>query len=85
MPAKTAPLTVPSAFWKRKAWPVEPVSAASVPAPVTVPLPKNVLTFVPSVFVQVHVLPVSGELTVFVVVAPVSVSVAVAGAHESVP
>jgi len=42
-------------------------------------------TIVPSVFVNAHVLPVSAELTVFVVVAPTIESVAVAGAHESEP
>src|SRR5664280_410311 len=68
IPAKAAPLTVPSAFWKRNALPVLPVSDASVPAPVEVPLPKNVRTMVPSVFVKAHVWPVSDELSVFDVV-----------------
>jgi hypothetical protein len=76
---------VPSAFWKRKALPVLPVSGASAPAPVMVPLPKNERTMVPSVFVNAHVLPVSDELNVFVAVVPVTVSVAVAGAQESAP
>jgi len=61
------------------------LSDASVPAAVTVPWPKNMWTIVPSVFVNAHVLPVSAELTVFVVVAPTIESVAVAGAHESEP
>jgi hypothetical protein len=85
-PANAAPATVPSAFWKRKALPVVPFSEASVPAALTVPLPKNRRTVVPSVFVHAHVLPVSaGALSVFVDVAPTSESVTVAGAHESVP
>ena len=50
-----------------------------------VPLPKNALTADPVFGVHVHVLPVSDALTVFDAVAPVSVTVAVDGAHESVP
>src|SRR5439155_9391777 len=61
------------------------VRLASAPAPVAVPRPKNALTAEPVVGVHVQALPVSEALTVFDAVAPVSVKVAVDGAHETVP
>src|SRR3954464_12795695 len=62
-----------------------PEMLASVPVPVTAPRPKKPLTAAPLVGVHLHVLPASEACVVLAVLAPVSVSVAVAGAQERVP
>src|SRR4051794_39830133 len=88
MPAETAPLSVAAALCLRDALSTLPARPATEPVAWTLAsLPTNInpAGAVAPAGVHLHVLPVRFAVVVFAVLAPVSVSVAVAGAQLSVP